>query len=38
MEIELASEDEEIVIPEGIRVIREVTDDPSYKNAALAKI
>ena len=38
MEIELRNPDEEIVFPEKIRVKREVTDDPSYKNAALAKI
>lgn len=38
MEIELKSEDEEIVIPGKIRVIREVTDDPAYKNAELAKV
>ncbi len=38
MEIELHSEDQEIVFPEGIRVIREVTDDPAYTNRELARI
>lgn len=38
LEIELASEDTEIRFPGQIRVIREVSDDPSYKNAALARI
>lgn len=37
-EIELASEDETIVFPEQIRVIKEVTDDEQYKNASLAII
>ena len=38
MEIELHSEDQEIVFPEGMDVIREVTDDPSYSNHELARI
>ena len=38
LEIELASVDEEFVIPEAIRVIKEVTDDPEYKNSSLARI
>ena len=38
MEIELHSEDQEIVFPEGIEVIREVTGDPAYSNHELAKI
>ncbi len=38
LEIELREEDEEIRFPEKIRVIREVTGDPAFKNAALAKI
>ena len=37
-EIELADESEEIIFPAQIKVIKEVTDDDSYKNAALAKI
>lgn len=38
MEIELKDENEKISFPPEIIVIKEVTDDPSYKNAALAKI
>ena len=38
MEIELHSENQEIVFPEGIDIIREVTDDPAYSNHELAKI
>ncbi|MBP3901181.1 MAG: hypothetical protein J6D53_06990, partial [Blautia sp.] len=38
LEIELRDEDTEIRFPENIHVIREVTDDPAFKNAALAKI
>ncbi|MCC8152680.1 MAG: AAA family ATPase [Lachnospiraceae bacterium] len=38
LEIELSSEDDEIVLPEGIELIREVTEDDEYKNANLAKI
>ena len=38
MEIELYSEDQEIVFPEGIDVIREVTGDPAYSNHELARI
>ena len=37
-EIELTDENAEIVFPKQIKVIREVTEDESYKNAALAKI
>ena len=36
VEIELSDENTPIIFPEGIRVIREVTDDPDYKNASLA--
>ena len=36
MEIELLKEDQEIRFPEQINVIREVTDDPDYTNAALS--
>lgn len=36
MEIELSDENADIRYPAGINVIREVTDDASYKNAALA--
>lgn len=36
LELELSDENTEIRFPEQLRVIREVTDDPSYKNSALA--
>lgn len=36
MELELKSEDEEVVFPEGIRVIREVTQDRAYTNYEMA--
>ena len=35
-EIELRDENAEIRFPKELKVIREVTDDPAYKNAALA--
>ena len=37
-EIELRDEKQEIRFPEEIKVIREVTDDENYRNAALAKL
>ena len=37
LEIELMNEDDPVTFPEGIEVLREVTDDPDYKNYALAK-
>lgn len=37
MEIELDSEDEEIIFPENISIIRELTEDKRYTNAAMAK-
>ncbi len=37
-ELELSDENQPIVFPKELKVIREVTDDPAYKNAALAKI
>ena len=37
LEIELRDEKTPIRFPEEIQVIREVTDDPEYKNAALAR-
>ena len=37
MEIELADEHAAIRFPEWIHVVKEVTDDESYKNASLAK-
>lgn len=36
LEIELHSEDQEFPIPDFLHVIKEVTDDPQYKNSALA--
>ena len=38
MEIELYSEDQEIVFPDGIDILREVTGDPAYSNHELARI
>jgi CYTH domain-containing protein len=37
LEIELASEAEEFKIPREIKILREVTEEGAYKNAALAK-
>lgn len=37
-EIELSDENTEITFPKQIKVIKEVTDDESYKNSSLAKI
>lgn len=37
-EIELSDENEEIKFPNYIKVIKEVTDDDTYKNASLARI
>ena len=37
LEVELGSEDETFETPCGIRILREVTDDPRYKNASLAR-
>jgi len=37
LEIELSREDAQIRFPEPLQVIREVTEDPAYKNAALAR-
>ena len=36
VEIELSDENAEIIFPKQIKVIKEVTDDDSYKNASLA--
>ncbi len=38
VEIELTSEDEPVVLPKELKLIKEVTDDESYKNSALAKM
>lgn len=37
-EIELRSEDTPIRFPKQLKVIKEVTEDVAYKNAALARI
>ncbi len=37
-EIELSDENAEVVFPKQIKIIKEVTDDGSYKNASLAQI
>lgn len=37
LEIELTSENQEVSIPDWIEVIKEVTDNPNYKNYNLAK-
>ena len=37
LEIELSSENAPFTVPDEIRIIKEVTDDESYKNASLAK-
>lgn len=36
-EVELEREDEAVVLPEFIKVIREVTSEKAYKNASIAK-
>ena len=38
MEVELYEEDQEVRVPEGIRVIREVTGEKEYTNPYIAKI
>ena len=38
VEIELSDKNAEVVFPPELKVIREVTKDPNYKNAALAKL
>lgn len=37
MEVELEREDQPFTLPEGITVLREVTEEPWMKNAALAR-
>ena len=37
-EVELSAEDEEIVFPDWLEIIDEVTYDPSYKNVVMARI
>ena len=36
LEIELTGENEAFTLPPGLRLLREVTDDPRYTNAALS--
>lgn len=38
MEIELCDENEEFNIPDGIKIIKEITGDENYKNSAIAKL
>ena len=38
VEIELCREDKAVELPEAFTLIREVTDDPAYKNRALARL
>ena len=38
LEIELSDENQKIRYPKDIRVIKEVTQDPAYKNASLSKM
>ena len=37
MEIELNSADEVVDIPDGLKVIRDVTEEAEYKNVSLAR-
>lgn len=37
LEVELSDENDDVVIPDFIKVIKEVTNDPSYKNSRLCK-
>ena len=38
VEVELSEEDEDVRFPERLRILREVTGDPAYKNLSLAKL
>ena len=38
LEVELVEENQKVTLPRFISVIKEVTDDPSYSNANLAKM
>lgn len=38
VELELSDENAAIVFPQQLKIIKEVTDDPSYKNASLAEM
>ena len=37
LEVELESEDEELILPDFINVIKEVTGDKGYSNAAMSR-
>ena len=37
MEIELRDMNEEVIFPDEITVIKEVTNDPEYKNSSIAR-
>lgn len=37
LEIELANESESVTLPDYVKILREVTEDPRYKNVNLAK-
>ena len=37
LEVELESEDEELMLPDFIKVVREVTGDKGYSNAAMSR-
>jgi len=38
VEIQLSDRGTEVSFPPELTVLREVTDDPNYKNAAIAKL
>ena len=38
LEIELRNENQEVIMPENLTIIKEVTDDPEYSNSYLAKM
>ena len=38
VEIELNDENQDIELPKQLKLIKEVTNDPNYKNSALANI
>lgn len=38
VEVELSDENTEIIFPEQIKVIKEVTEDENFKNSSLANI
>ena len=38
LEVELSDENQEIIFPKELEIIREVTDDENFKNIALARL